>query len=162
MPATPITTSSRFFMPEVSKCIWIPTIAATPKIPTRAEINAGTDLSREIADIEGFSVTSESIDTQDMGSKFTGSIPGRRSAEDSNITFYGDEAGNDVRTVLVRGTNGYVYWADGGDVSGRKGDIYPVRVSSAPKQRSVGDEAFRIQIQFDVTSEPVENFTIPA
>ncbi len=161
MPATQIAAYDRYFQPEISKCIWLPAVA-NKAAPTRAEINAGLDLSRQVADVEGFTTTSESIDTPDLGSRYTGNIPGRRSSEDSNITFYGARDGNDVRTTLVRDTNGFIAWMDGGDVAGYKMDVYPVRISSAPKQRSVGDEAFRIQIMFNVTTEPAEDVTIPA
>ncbi|MFW5418833.1 hypothetical protein J0910_19650 [Nocardiopsis sp. CNT-189] len=40
-------------------------------------------------------------------------------------------------------------------------DVYPVRVASSGKMRSVGDEAARIQVQFSILSEPAENVTIP-
>jgi hypothetical protein len=162
MAAPEITASVRYFDPETTKCVYLPTIAATNLVPTRAEINAGTDLSPEIAEVSGFTVTSEEINTPDMGSRFTSKIPGRTSAEDSSITFYADESGNDVRTVLPRDTTGYILWADGGDVAGNKGQVFPIRVRSVGQLRSVGDEAHRVQTQFSITSEPNEDVTIPA
>ena len=161
MPAAQIAAYDRFFQPEISKCIWMPAVA-NKAAPTRAEINAGLDLSRQIADVSGWTVTSGSIETPDMGSRYTGNIPGRRTSEDSNITFYGARDGNDVRTTLVRDANAFIAWMDGGDVAGYKMDVFPVRVSSLPKQRSVGDEAFRIQIDFSITTEPSEDIVIPA
>ena len=162
MPATPLASSVRFFQPEVSKCYFVPTIASASLVYTLAERDAGTDLSDEIADISGWNVTSGTIDTPDLGSRFTGQIGGRTSVDASSITFYGDKAGEDVRTVLPRGTTGYIVWADGGDVTAQPSDVFPVEVTSVGKLRSVGDQAFQLTVQFAVTREPAEDVAIPA
>ena len=75
---------------------------------TRAEINAGTDLTAEIAEMSGFTVTSDSVDTPDLSNRFTAKIPGRITADDSSISFYASSTSADVRTVLPRDTAGYV------------------------------------------------------
>jgi hypothetical protein len=161
MAATPITAETRYFNPETTKVYWCPTIA-NKAAPTRSELNAGTDVSKAIADVNGWMVASEMIDTPDMGSRFTGKIPGRISADNSSITFYADRAGIDARGVMARDATGYMVWLDGGDVAGRKMDIYPCTVSSHGKTRSVGNDPARITIQYAITSEPAENVTIPA
>ncbi|MBO4272382.1 hypothetical protein [Microbispora triticiradicis] len=160
MVATPIAQETRFFNPETSKLYWCPSIA-NKAAPTRAELNAGTDVSRAVADVNGWQVSSEMIDVPDMGTRFVSKIPGRISANDSSVTFYMDRAGIDARTVMPRDATGYMVWLDGGDVAGRKMDVYPVQVSSHGKSRSVGSEPARITIQFAITSEPAENVTIP-
>ncbi len=71
------------------------------------------------------------IDTPDMGARFVGKIPGRISADNSSITFYGDRDGQDARTAMPRDATGYMVWLDGGDVAGRKMDVYPCTVSPA-------------------------------
>jgi hypothetical protein len=162
MAAPEITASVRYFDPEITKCYFLPTIAAADLTPTRAEMDAGTDLSPEIAEVSGFTVTSEEINTPDLGSRFTSKIPGRTSAEDSSITFYADQAGNDARTVLPRDTTGYIQWCDGGDVAGNKSQVFPIRVRSLGQLRSVGDESHRLQVQFSITAKPAEDVTIPA
>lgn len=161
MAATPITASTRYFNRGLTKCYFVPTIASIDS-PTRVELDAGTDLSPEIMSIDGWTVTSETIDTPDLATVFTGSIPGSTSAEDSTITFYADEAGSDVRTLLPRGTSGYIVWMDGGDTSGRLMDVFPIRVSSTGKPRTTDDEAAPVEVQFSVTAEPAEDVTIPA
>ncbi|MEV7804986.1 hypothetical protein AB0O28_18755 [Microbispora sp. NPDC088329] len=161
MPATPIAAETRYFNPETTKVYWCPAIA-NKAAPTRSELNAGTDLSRAIADVNGWQVSSEMIDVPDMGSRFVSKIPGRISAADSSISFYMDRAGIDARTVMPRDAEGYVVWLDGGDVAGRPCDVFPVTVSSHGKSRSVGAEPARLTIQYAITSEPAENVTIPA
>ncbi|NJP24463.1 hypothetical protein FLW53_09625 [Microbispora sp. SCL1-1] len=161
MAATPIAAETRYFNPETTKVYWVPTIS-NKAAPTRSELNAGTDVSRAIADVNGWQVSSEMIDVPDMGSRFISKIPGRISANDSSITYYMDTAGVDARTVMPRDTTGYIVWLDGGDVAGRKCDVFPVTVSSHGKSRSAGAEPARITIQYAITSEPAENVSIPS
>lgn len=154
--------TNRFFQPEVSKIYFLPTIADTTKIPTRVEITAGTNLSAEIADISGFQVKSNMIDTPDLASRFVSQIPGRTQADASSITFYADVTGTDVRQTLPRGQAGYLVFMDGGDVTTQKMDVYPIRVASVGKVRAAGDKAFQLTIDFAITSTPAEDVAIPA
>lgn len=161
MVATPIQKSTRFYTVGRTQCYFLLTIAASTLIPTRAELNAGTDLTREIAEMEGWTSSSETIDTPDMVSRFVSSIPGAITAEDSSLTFYADEDSDDAREVFPRDTAGYIIWMDSGDTPGATMDVFPVQVSSAPKIRSM-DNATMIRVDFNITQEPVENLVIPA
>lgn len=161
MPASPITASTRYFDVGLTKVYYCPAVA-NPDAPTRAELDAGTDLSPEIAEIDGWSVTSNQIQTPDFGTRFVAQIAGRIEASDSSITFYASSNSVDVRGLLPRDTTGFIVWLDGGDVSGQKMDVYPVTVTSVSKMRSAGSEAARIQVSFSITAEPSEDVTIPA
>ncbi|MFI6883364.1 phage tail tube protein [Streptosporangium canum] len=161
MAATPITPASRFFRPGTTKAYWVVSIS-NKTAPTRLELNAGADLSKDIADIAGWMVSGQKIDTPDLNSRFVSNIPGLTSAGESGITFYASDTGLDVRSLMPRDTAGFIVWMDGGDVAGRKMDVFPVRVLSVGKQRSMGAEAARLAIQYAVTSEPAEDVTIPA
>jgi len=160
--ATPINSSTRYFNRGITKCYFLPTIANYTSGPTRQELDAGTDLSGEIAEIEGWSVEGETIDTPDLATRYTSTIPGSINAEESSLTFYASSEGDDVRTLLPRDTEGYIVWLDGGDVENRKMDVYPVRVVSQSKARSLDDEAATITVTFAITAEPAENLTVPA
>lgn len=160
MPATPITASTRYFRPGTTKVDFLTTVA-NQAAPTRAEINAGTDLSPEVASVEGWMVNSAFLETPDLASRFTGKLAARITADDSSINFYASSNSVDVRSLLPRDTTGYILWLDEGDVAGRKMDVFKVTVASAPKQRAIEDTA-QIQIQFVVTAQPSENVTIPA
>lgn len=161
MAATPITASTRFYTVGLTKVLFLPTVADAGLTPTRSEINAGTDLTPEVAEFEGWSSTSETIDTPDMVSRFVSSIPGAITAEDSSISFYASSDGVDARDLFPRDTVGFVVWMDGGDDAGNTMDVFPVQVSSAPKVRSM-DNATMIRVDFNITREPGENRTIPA
>lgn len=163
MPATPITATTRYIDPGVTKCYYLPTIASTSLVPTRAELNAGTDLSGEINALSGWTVSANQVDTPDLATTFTGKIPGRTMAADSSLTLYATVNGADVRALLPRGTTGYIVWMDGGDVAGNKCDVYPIRVASNSQVRTVeGGEAAKRNIEFSILRQPAESVTVPA
>lgn len=160
MPAPGITASTRYVRYGLTRVVFAPAVAILTA-PTRAEINAGTDLSGEVSDINGFQVTSNFVDTPDLLNVFTGKVIGRTDSGDSSITMYASSNSIDVRALLPRGTVGFLMWFDEGDVAGRKFDIYPITVGSIPKDRSIEDPA-KIVVNVAVTRTPAENVTVPA
>jgi hypothetical protein len=160
MPAGAITPSVRYVRFGLTRVVYALTVSNYLS-PTRGEINAGTDLSGEVAEISGFQVAGEFIDAPDLLSAFTAKLAGRTTADDSSITMYASSNSVDVRTLLPRGTTGYLMWFDEGDTPGRKFDVYPITVGSAAKDRSLEDPA-RIVINVAVTRTPAENVTVPA
>lgn len=162
MPPSALASSVRYFRPGTTKVYWVVAMA-TYTTPTRAELNLGIDLSGEIAELSGFSVTSDFVDTPDLGTRYVSKIPGRINTEDSSINFYASSTGfTDARSVLPRDTSGYIVIMDGGDVTttGRC-DIYPVTVASVGKNRGIEDPA-TVTVSFAVTRVPAEDKVIPA
>lgn len=149
------------YVSEGTRKIYFVTTIATQASPSRAEMNAGTDLTDEIAEMSGFAVSSDQAEVPDMASRFTGKIPGRITADDSSIRFYASSNSNDVRTVLPRDTAGFVITLWEGDVPTQKMDVWPVKVGSAAVQPTIDDPA-SILVQFTITKIPSQNVTIPA
>lgn len=162
--ATPaIVASTRYIDAGVTKCYWLPSIAAANLTPTRAELNAGTDLSPQLADWSGWTVTSNLVDTPDLATTFTSKITGRTEAADSSITLYADKEGVDGRALMPRLATGYIVFMDGGDIAANKCAVYPVTVSSCSLVRTVsGTEAAKLMVQYAITAQPGENLTVPA
>lgn len=152
---------TRFFAPGTTEIRFVPTIA-NPAAPTFAELDAGTDLTRDIADISGWMTSSAFLETPDLATRFVSKIPGRINAEDSSITFYADEdrGAGDMREILPRDTDGYIVIADGGFAS-LIGDVFQVTVGSNSMQRSVSDPG-KLMVSFAIRSEPSEGVTLPA
>src|SRR6478672_9013960 len=128
MATAAITSSTRYTSIGLTKVYYLPSVASTSLIPTRAEMNAGTDLSPEIADWTGWVVTGVQINTPDLSTVFETSISGRVSAAKSSITFYASKTGVDVTAILPRTTTGFIQWLDGGDISGNQCEVYPITV----------------------------------
>jgi hypothetical protein len=160
MAAPNIAASVRYVRFGLTRVVFAPAVSNI-LAPTRGEINAGTDLSNEVAEIEGFQVTQNFVETPDLGTFFTGKLPGRTSSDDSSLTMYASSNSTDVRAVLVRGTTGFLLWFDEGDIPGRKYDVYPITVGSLAKDRSL-EEAARLVVSMAVTRTPTENITVPA
>lgn len=159
MPPTPLNKTTRFSPQGTSRYYWLPTVAAADMIPTRTEIDAGTDLTSEVAAVTGWSTTPNQIDTPDAGSRFVSRVPGSITADDSSLTFYGSKDGDDARTFFTRDMTGYVMFADAGDVPGAKAEIFPVTVLNVSPVRDITG-AFQVVVSFSITDDPV-TFDIP-
>jgi hypothetical protein len=160
MPAPPLAPTTRYFPPGTRKFYWVVAIS-NYLAPTRAELNAGTDLSAEIAGMNGWSLTTNMNDAADMGSKFTSQVGGRLTSATNDITCYLSQNSIDARSLLPRGATGFgvVLWE--GDTPGQKMSVFPVTVvSQAPDTatENVGTATFT----FAATRVPAENLVIPA
>jgi hypothetical protein len=162
MAATPIASVNRYWSVGVNKWYWCPTIALKTA-PTRAELNAGTDLTPQVAGKDGWTTASEQIEAPDANSRFKPKIPGGITADDSSLDFYADPSGVDARSVMPRDTSGFIVRLGGGDVGGRKMDVFPVTVSAISKEwGGTEEDPAKITISYSITSEPAEDVTIPA
>jgi len=161
MPATPISTVSRYIPEGTWHFNFLPAVA-TLASPTRAEINAGTDLSPQVAGYGTWAVSGTAKETPDLASTFVPTIPGLLSAGATTLSMYADPTGSDVRTLLPRNTVGFILVLPGGDVPGRKMNAFPVKVLASSPSSSLGGNPATIELDFSVTAAPVENITIPA
>lgn len=150
----------RFFQPGVTIVRFCPTILNIQS-PTRAELTAGTIITKHVRGQEGFSITSGQIDTPDMSSRFPSKIGGMLEVEDSSLRCYASKDGVDIRTVFGREDVGFIVLQYGGDVATYPMDVFPVTVIGVPKESSM-EEAFGVNIQFSITSEPAEDVPTPA
>lgn len=161
MAATPISTVARFIPEGKWHFNFLPAVA-TLSSPTRAEINAGTDLSPQVASYGAWTVTSNPVNTPDLASTFVPTIPGLTSADGTTLSMYADPTGADARTLLPRNTTGYILVLPGGDVPGSKMNVFQVKVSQSSPSSSIGGNPATIEIAFTPLQAPAENVTIPA
>lgn len=159
MGATPLSAFTRYYPPGTRQVYWVAAIANTDA-PTRSELDAGIDLTSEIAAMAGFSVASATVSVPDLHSRFAPDIPGQITAASSSITFYADEDSQDIREILPRDTEGYVVVLWEGDHAGRYMDVFPVTVISVPKDVTTTN-AGQMTVDFAVTAVPAENVVIP-
>jgi hypothetical protein len=132
-------------------------------LPTRAELDASTNLSAAIAGISVFTLENQSIETPDMSDDFDSYIPGSDKAEDSSFTFYEDKVTNELEELLKKGTEGYVVILRKGDVPASKSmDVFPVRVGSQSPAYSTDNEAAKFETKFTITRRPAQGLAVPA
>jgi hypothetical protein len=155
--------SERFVRRGVSKYHFLPVVAAANLHPTRAEITAGTDLSAHVADVNGFMLENQTVDTPDMGSKFTSKIPGIDQAPDSNFVCYEYVDAETIEELLPKGTVGFVVIMRKGDQAGSASmDTFPVMVASRPAEHSGGNDPARQTVNFAITGTPALDVPVPA
>lgn len=170
MPASPITfTGGRFTSRGTTRIYFLTAIASYTTAVTRGELNAGVDLTPQIMDASGWTVSSDQIDAPDMATRFTSKIAGPISADDSSLTMYASKTGVDARATFTSGssvlaaTSGFIVLLYGGDTASNKMDVWPVTCSSVAKQMSVqGSDPDTLVISFSPTSEPASNLVTPA
>lgn len=153
----------RFVRRGVAKIYWLPSVADVAVGPTRAEIEAGLEVTDWTSEIAGFTVNSATIPTPDMGSRFTSSIPGEKTVDDSVLTFYDDEATEEIETAFPVDDEGFVYFMRKGDKpTTPTGDLYPGRVSSRAANWTTEMTGATVAVTFAITDEPSVDLVIPA
>lgn len=172
MPTPSIIASTRYFDVATTKIYYLPAIAATTLVPTRAEMNAGTNLTPEVIDLVGWVVDVEYFDTQNLNTTFRTKAPGNKFCADSSLLLYTSRTGLDVRTVLIPGAIGAIMFLDGGDVGGNRAEVYPVTVGAIAVLRSTGNDttgsggntlvASMVRVGFAITGAPNQAVTVPA
>lgn len=161
MAATPIAGSLRYIPEGVRHFYYLPACANIAS-PTRTELNAGTDLTPEVAAFGNWGIQGAAVDTPDLASTFVPSVPGLITIDGPTISMYADSTSADVRSLLPRNTVGFVVSLPEGDIPTHKMDVFPVKVLSAEKMASLGGNPATIDLTFSVTKLPSENVTVPA
>lgn len=155
---------ARFMRKGTTKFYFVPTIAALAA-PTVAEVTAGTHLSPQMAEVNGFTFSNSPIQTPDMNSRFVSQIPGEDSTDESSIVFYEDKSTNPIRTALAKDTNGFIVIFSGGlagatPAASDKCEVWPVTVSSNARRYTADNSAAQYEVKFATTSPPEQNATV--
>ena len=159
MAAPAISASTRYIPEGVTHYYYVPSIANTAS-PTRSELNAGTDLTPEVAAAGDWAINGNAVAAPDLASLFDSQVSGKTSMGTTTLDMYASSNSTDVRQLLPRGTTGYVVKFPEGDVSGRTMDVFKVTVLAQPKPTNMGNPSV-IQLQFVVNKTPNENVTVP-
>src|SRR5262249_54296229 len=114
----------------------------------------------EIAGTGNWGIISGSIDAPDLVTLFTPQIAGKVTVDGPTIDMYASSNSTDVRTLLPRGTVGYIVKFPESDTTGRKMDVFPVKALQQAKPTNLTNPSL-IQLVFAVTKIPAENVTVP-
>lgn len=160
---------ARYTPDELEKWFFLPTVASV-NAPTVANFTAGQDITPAISSVSGFTISANKVDTPDLSTRFTRSVAGRLTAEDSSIEFYKGDDATDVeevvRALLPRGTDGFiarVHPVEGEAptiAAGVKAEIWPVEVMSNSVGSPTPGEAQKFTVQFSVTDPPNQAATV--
>ena len=153
----------RFFRPGITKVFAVPTIA-NKAAPTATEVNAGTDITGQVADLVGFSYTNQTIVAADWGDSFEPKIPGPDQAADSLLHIYEKRVTNSLRSVLAKGvaTNIVIFFAGiagSTPAAADKADVWPVVSAGTPRDYS-RTEGAKWHATLAPTARPAEDVTL--
>jgi hypothetical protein len=142
------------------KIYWLPAVA-TISAPSRAEINAGLDLTPALSKISGFSVANQITEIAPVGSAWVEQRPGTNKSSASNaLMLYDDKVSMVMRdTWLIPGYPGYVLLAPYGDAGGRHCDVWPVFIASASQ---TWEQIAMYLVTFAARSFPAIRGVLPA
>lgn len=152
---------AKFFRRGVSKILFLPAVA-NAAAPTRAEINAGTDLTPVVAAIAGFQLSNSPIPTPNLKDVFTPQITGEDTVTDSTLTFNDDDASSTVRTALAKGTAGFILLMPYGDVPTKRAETWPAKSTGFNDEWSLDNTPAKAMAGFAITAVPTQNAVIPA
>lgn len=157
--------NQRFMRKGISRVFLVPTIASASLVPTAAEVNAGTELTAEIATLTGFTYANQPIQTPDLASAFVSQISGQDATEDSSIEFYQRKGTDTIRSAQAKGTAGYVVlFYDGtagtNPAAADKADVFPAVVGSRAKMYTADNEAAKYRVNYSLTAPPGEEKTL--
>lgn len=161
MTAPAIGSVARYIAAGVTQIYWVGAIAVVTA-PTRLELDAGWDLTGEVADTGGWLAKPTYNDTTRFSATNATSKPGILGTDGTGLMMYADRVGDDIRSLLARNASGFIVVFHGGDVAGRLMDVWPVQVACVWQPINVGDEPAQIPIDFAVTGEIHPGLVVPA
>jgi hypothetical protein len=151
----------KFFRRGKTKIMFLPAVADLAA-PTRAEITAGTDLSPQIADVNGFDITNTPIETPNLAEAYTTTIDGEDKSGASSFVMYDDDTSTAVRSTIAKGTAGFILILPYGDVPTKRCEVWPVKVTGQNDIITTGNEAARYNSSYAVTRTPEQDAVVPA
>lgn len=144
----------RYFRRGTSKFIHLATMPGAPLAPTQALLNAGIDLSPDVADWNGFTAETTVIVTPDLGTTFDTTIPGPRSAGNPTLTIYERLAFQTYWDLLVENGSGVIAFLPEGKGATKPAELWPIRVGSRYRNPNSGAEGATFTSALAITAEP--------
>lgn len=149
----------RFMRKGQTKVFFLDTLAIV-NAATPTEIGAGTELTEQLAEMNGFTFSNSPIQTPDMDTTFTSQIGGEDTAADSSMGFYELDDSATLQDDLAKNTDGYVIIFPIGFAGGSVADddtyeAWPVTITSNARTYTVNNEAAMYSVSFSITDPPV-------
>ena len=139
-------------------------VASALLIPTQAELDATTtyDVTGAIDAVTGFESSRTSLAVAIKGTAgFPVRLSGPKETPDASITFWADQLGVDIKSILDEQDLVYVAFAPNADTAASYLELWKCRVQSLSRLKQFGGEAARVRVMFDVL-DANERALIPA
>lgn len=153
-------TENRYVWRGVARVYWLPAVA-NPAAPTRAEINAGTNLTPSLFAVSGFVAEADIHPLPSLLSDFVAESVGVRRTRGGNaLALYENKTSQTVRAAVAEGTAGFVVIVPYGDVVARRCETWPAKVATLAS--GFGEDIARFRAIFAVTAAPTRDAVLPA
>lgn len=143
---------NRYFRRGTSKLIWL--ASAPSASPTQTQLTAGDDLTPDLAEVTGLTSESSPIETPDMNSPFTSTIPGPITAGNPTVTIYERLGDTTFLELLARGATGFLAFCPEGLGVGKPVEVHAVQVSSRSRNLGIGNEGATFVATMAATAPP--------
>lgn len=161
MSPTPLAATTRYIHPGQTAIYWVTTIA-TIATPTRVEIDAGIDLTQQVATVVGWRAARRVRAIPAYGDDFEVALEGLRYVDDSRLAFYGHRTGPGVVATISEGSVGHIVMIYGGDAGGNPMDVWPVRVACYGRGIELDDQPAHVMAQYVIYRQPALGLLAPA
>ncbi len=125
-------------------------------------MNAGTDLTGQVAAISGFTLPRDVIDVTPLGSQFTVLVNSTIDvvSQINEIILFATSASNDARFLIPTGTVGFVVFLFEGDITSQFCEVWPANVNTFYFEQDM-ETPGEIHFQFTIMALPSQNVPIP-
>jgi hypothetical protein len=131
------------------------TVLSSLTSPSIAEIDAnGEDLTARLGEMTGWEFANSPIPTPKLSTTFTTTIPGEDTTPNPEMVFYDSDETDDVRTILAKGATGWVVLCPYGYTATKASRVFPVTVTGANDDWTLGNEAAKFTVGFAVSAAP--------
>lgn len=140
------------------------TVADAGLVATQAELDASTTytVSAAIDAVSGWETSRSSLVVSIKGTTgFPVRLAGPKETPDASITFWADQLGVDIKSILDEGDTVYVVFAPNSDTAASYMEVWKAKVQSISRLKQFGGEAARVRVMFDVL-DANERALIPA
>lgn len=157
---------ARFFRRGVSKIYWAAAVTVDEETDelsaTRPQLDDAEDISKHIANINGFQLNNSPIATPDLDDTFTGQIDGEDTTADSSLTLYDDDAVEAIRAAIAKGSEGFLLLLPYGDIPGKRMEIWPAKSTGVNDEWDLGNTAAQYAAGFAISRRPEQEAEVPA
>lgn len=151
---------SAFYRRGTSKIRSAPAVAGTS--PTRAEINAGIDLSPNTIGVNGFKLSNAPISYSTLDTTFDSQIEGMDTTDASTLDFKDDDVASPVRAALAKGTPVQLILMPYGDVPGKRCEVWRTKSTGVNDDWGMDAKVAAFQVGFAILTVPTQSGIIPA
>lgn len=126
--------------------------------PTQAELTAGTDISADVAAINGFEQQTSIIDEESLATRTNTQTPGVISFGDNSLEFYDQGATTTVKDLFTQDDAVWLAFLVAGQAESSPSEIWPVTVAAPPRTMHGQDinQQQKFRVPFAVTAAPTD------